>query len=287
MTIVDVHTHIFPPPVCSDRAQYFTGEPAFELLYRSNKSKMVGAQALIAAMDENGVDVSVVFGFPWRKAETYKRHNDYILEATQRFPGRLVGLGCFDPFCAQAPAEAERCLQAGMTGIGELAFYQSGIDDSCLERLAPIMALCRSEHHPVLIHTNEPVGHAYPGKSPNTLNQIYQLVKRFSENRIVLAHWGGGMFFYNLLKKEVPQALHNVYFDTAASPYLYEPSIYRHAMAIAGPEKILFGSDFPLLPPTRYFKELDAAGLTANEIHRICGTNALCLFGDAIAPSRS
>jgi predicted TIM-barrel fold metal-dependent hydrolase len=30
---------------------------------------------------------------------------------------------------------------------------------------------------------------------------------------------------------------------------------------MAGPEKIIFGSDYPLLPPSRYVKEIDQAGL--------------------------
>jgi predicted TIM-barrel fold metal-dependent hydrolase len=180
---------------------------------------MVSAQQLLAAMDDNGVDKSVVFGFPWHNPELFKMHNDCIIEAVQRHPDRLIGLGCFDPGSSEAPQEAERCLAGGLAGIGELAFYRSGIDEDALDRLAPVMDICRDRGRPVLIHTNEPVGHAYPGKTPNTLAQIYRMVKRFPANSIVLAHWGGGLFFFNLLKKEVKDRLNNVYFDTAASPF--------------------------------------------------------------------
>ena len=45
------------------------------------------------------------------------------------------------------------------------------------------------------------VGHLYPGKAPNTMTLIYETMARFPDNTIVLAHWGGGIFFYNLLKK--------------------------------------------------------------------------------------
>ena len=38
-----------------------------------------------------------------------------------------------------------------------------------------------------------------------------------------MAHWGGGLPFYGLMKKEGPEVLRRVYFDTAASPYLYRP----------------------------------------------------------------
>jgi predicted TIM-barrel fold metal-dependent hydrolase len=238
----------------------------------------VSAPELLAAMDANGVDQSVVFGFPWQNPELFKLHNDYIMEVAQRHPGRLIGFGCFDPSSGEAPQEAERCLAGGLAGIGELAFYRSGIDEDALDRLAPVMDICRDRGRPVLIHTNEPVGHAYPGKTPNTLAQIYRMVKRFPANSIVLAHWGGGLFFFNLLKKEVKDRLRNVYFDTAASPFLYNPEIYRIAIQLAGAEKILFGSDYPLLAPVRYFKELDEANLTDAEREQICGLNAARLL---------
>jgi predicted TIM-barrel fold metal-dependent hydrolase len=276
--IIDFHTHLFPESICSGREGYCDSEPAFEMLYRSPTSRMVSAQQLLAAMDDNGVDKSVVFGFPWHNPELFKMHNDCIIEAVQRHPDRLIGLGCFDPGSSEAPQEAERCLAGGLAGIGELAFYRSGIDEDALDRLAPVMDICRDRGRPVLIHTNEPVGHAYPGKTPNTLAQIYRMVKRFPANSIVLAHWGGGLFFFNLLKKEVKDRLRNVYFDTAASPFLYNPEIYRIAIQLAGAEKILFGSDYPLLAPVRYFKELDEANLTDAEREQICGLNAARLL---------
>ena len=276
--IIDFHTHLFPPAICKARERYFEDEPAFRLLYEPPKSRLVGVEALIAAMDEDGVDRSVVFGFPWRRLDTARANNDYILEAVARHPHRLVGLCCLDPAADGAPAEVERCLAAGMAGIGELAFYTGGIRAEDLDRLAPLMALCRERL--ALIHTNEPVGHVYPGKTPNTLRQIYDLVGRFPENRIVLAHWGGGLFFYSLLKKEVRQRLANVWFDTAASPFLYDERIWRAARDTVGLEKILFGTDFPLLRTPRYRKDLEASGLTPAEQAAVLGENAAALLAD-------
>jgi len=272
--IIDIHTHAFPSAIRQSRQDFFHDEPAFELLYASPKSLLVGAAETIAMMDAQGVDKSVIFGFPWRTADTFKRNNDYILEAVTRYPDRLIGFCCLDPMHPDAPAEVERCLKSGLSGVGELAFYTSGIDDKCLASLDPIMHLANTYNCPVMLHTNEPVGHYYPGKSPNTLLQIYTLIQRFNRNRIILAHWGGGLFFFTLLKKEVRDTLANVWFDTAASPYLYQPDIYRLALQTAGAGKVLLGSDFPLLKPQRYFKEMTQAGLSAAQQKAICGVNA-------------
>ena len=272
--IIDFHTHIFPAAICQNRKNYFHSESAFELLYQSSKSRLIGAIELLDAMDDNEVDKSVIFGFPWKNSETFKMHNDYIMEMVQKYPHRFIGLGCFDPSAGCAVAETERCLDGGLAGIGELAFYQAGIDEPALKQLAPIMNMCADRDLPVLIHTNEPVGHAYHGKTPVTLAQIYRLIKRFLETKIVLAHWGGGLFFYSLMKREVKESLTNVFFDTAASPFLYDQEIYQFAVRLLGVDKILFGSDHPLLPPARYFGEMRETGLTKPQIDKICGGNA-------------
>jgi hypothetical protein len=276
--IIDFHTHIFPEDIRNTRERYFEGESAFKLLYDSPGSKLVSAEQTIAAMDEQGVDKAVVFGFPWRKADTFKLQNDYVMAVVKKYPDRLIGMACFDPANPEAVAETVRCLDGGLAGVGELAFYESGIDDATLGQLSPIMEICCKRSVPVLVHTNEPVGHLYPGKTPNTLAQIYHLAKRFPDNNIVLAHWGGGIFFYNLLKKEVKDTLKNIYFDTAASPFLYRREIWDFAKQVAGIDKILLGTDFPLLKPARYFKELEQSGLERADIDCICGENAARLL---------
>ena len=276
--IIDVHVHIFPRRIRENKATYFSNEPAFELLYGPEAANMASADDVVAMLDEQGVDMAVVCGFPWSNLSTCKMNNDYVISAVAKYPDRLRGLGCFDPLTGHYEKEVERCAAAGLAGMGELAFYRSGIDKRCRDQLAPAMEICREHDLPVMIHTNEPVGHKYPGKTPNTLIQIYDLVKAYPENKLILAHWGGGIFFYNLLKKEVKPVLNNVWYDTAASPFLYQPEIYRVAADLAGVDRILFGTDFCLLKPERYFEEMDQAGLSAEEKAAICGGNAKALF---------
>jgi len=278
--IIDCHTHIFPEDICSGRDECCLREAAFKLLYESPSSKVVGAEELISVMDDQKVDISVVFGFPWKDPDLIRRNNDYIIESVIKYPHRLRGFACFDLSWDGAPDETERCIKAGLSGVGELAFYLSGIDGVALEQLEPIMEICRNHGNlPVMVHTNEPVGHLYPGKTPVTLEQIYALASRFPKNNIVLAHWGGGIFFYNLMKKEAKEVLKNIWFDTAASPFLYDSSVYRVALAAGVLERVLFGSDYPLLKPSRYFRDLDESGLSEMEKQRVVGDNASRLFG--------
>lgn len=271
--VIDSHTHIFPSYFRDQRDMFLGKDPSFNLLYRSHDSKMSGMKDLIRTMDTEHVDMAITFGFPWKKEDNYKRHNDYIIESVKKKPERLIGFCCFYPLAKNGTREVERCLSAGLKGVGELAVYDSSLTDVVIDAFDDIMSVCREYNAPVLIHTNEQVGHLYPGKQDMNLGQIYALVKKYPRNKIILAHWGGGLFFYMLMKKEVRKALKNTWFDTAASPYLYSPEIYNIAGDIMGFDKILFGSDYPLLKPGRYLKEMKESGLRDESIKKIMGRN--------------
>ena len=275
--IIDFHTHIFPAEVKEKREEFFD-DPAFRLLYSSKNSKIITAEELISSMDENRISRCVVFGFPWKEERNFKMHNDYIIEAANKYSDRIWGFCCVYPLNKKAEDEVARCLDAGLKGVGEIAFYDSDINEEIAISLKGIMDICLEKDCPFVLHTNEPVGHKYPGKSPMSLSNLYNFIKMYPNNKIVLAHWGGGLFFYSLMKREVKEVLKNVWFDTAASPYLYTKDIYTIASYIIGPEKILFGSDFPLIPPRRYFDEMEEAGLSPEEGSKIMEENALELL---------
>jgi predicted TIM-barrel fold metal-dependent hydrolase len=74
------------------------------------------------------------------------------------------------------------------------------------------------------------------------------------------------------------QALKNIWYDTAASVYLYDAGIYAMARQAGVLDRVLFGTDFPLLTADRYYKDMDAAGLTPAEKEQILGINAQTLY---------
>lgn len=291
---IDFHVHTFPPEIVADRERYFDAEPAFKALYGHPKARLVDTDKLLEFMDQSGVHAAVIFGFPWKQEETARRHNDYVLESAARAPQRLIPLACFDPLAPWAVKEASRCLELGAAGLGELAVYEGCEEDRAVRAYEALMALCRSPKRLLLLHANEPVGHAYPGKAPFGVRFYYQLAALCRDVPLILAHWGGGLFFYELLKKEAPETLAHVFYDTAASPFLYRSAVYRQAIDIVGFERILFGSDYPLLAPSRYEKDMDEAGLNAGEKAAILGGNAArlltqedlalpCRLGDSLA----
>lgn len=277
--IIDSHTHIFPAKIQQDRSLYFNNEPEFKLLYDSPKAGISNINDLIDSMDKHHVDISIICGFPWHSPDYIKLNNDIVIESVIKYPDRIKGLACFDAAWEGAANETQRCIEAGLCGAGELGFYLSGIDKQALVLLEPVMSVLRENGNiPCMIHTNEPVGHKYPGKTPITLEQIYDLARTFPDNKIILAHWGGGIFFYNIMKKETKKIFKNIWYDIAASPYLYDSHIYDIAVSAGILDKVLFGTDFPLLTPDRYYKDIDNSNIKSDQKKQILGSNAAFVY---------
>jgi len=75
--------------------------------------------------------------------------------------------------------------------------------------------------------------------------------------------------------------LQNAWYDTAAAPYLYGPGVFSAAVAAGAGDKLLYGSDFPLLGAERYEKMFTSSGLDEAALSRIRGMNALSLLEKA------
>jgi predicted TIM-barrel fold metal-dependent hydrolase len=144
--------------------------------------------------------------------------------------------------------------------------------------MEPIVEVALKHNLIYLTHASEPVGHMYPGKGSITPDAIYRFVSNFPELRVICAHWGGGLPFYALMP-EVADAMKNTFFDTAATPFLYRPQVFETVAATVGADKILFGSDYPLLSPKRVMAQIEAADLPRDSKAMILGGNAQRLLG--------
>ena len=271
--IIDFHTHITAPEIIARRDEYLVRDAWFRDLYANPQARLSSAEDLISAMDQAGVSQAVAFGFGWRDPDLCRRDNDYVLESLARFPDRLIGFCIVNPaHGAEAVREIERCAAAGMRGIGELMPDGQGyrLDDEKV--MAPIVEAAQDHDMLLLTHCSEPVGHLYPGKGTVTPDEVIRFARLFPDARLVCAHWGGGTIFYELMP-EVARIMGNVYYDTAASLYLYQDDIFSLAARWA-PSKVLFATDYPLIKPRRFIARLEAARMPTATRRRMLGGNA-------------
>jgi len=272
--IIDFHTHVVPPGIKKDPDKYIKGDPCFAMLYAKGKPKLATAGELIASMDRDGVDRSVIVNIGWTTHELCVETNDYILESCARYPDRLTGFCAVQPNSVNgAVAEIERCARQGIKGVGEMRPDVQLFDLMDEEVMTPFIDVLRKYKLILILHTSEPVGHDYPGKGVMTPERLYPFICRYPDLTVVCAHFGGGLPFYALMP-EVKKAMGNVYFDTAASPFLYTPQVYKQVMQLVGADKVLFGSDYPLLAPQRLINEIKSQDLPGEEAESILAENA-------------
>ena len=270
---IDFHVHVTPPEISAAWRRFAQTEPYFALLSESKHNRFAAAADVVAALDAADFQRAVIFGFGFRDMGLCRMVNDYVIEAVRRCPRRLTGFIAVTPNSAEIEKEIDRCQSAGLKGIGEL--FPAGqcfdIDDAA--QTAALTGICRERGLPLIVHVNEPVGHYYAGKTDTSLRQVERFIEHSPAVKIVLAHWGGGLLFYESMPG-LREKFRDVYYDTAASPFLYDKTIYTAAAALGLTEKILFGSDFPLLSPRRYMEALESPGLSAGERDLILGGNA-------------
>ncbi len=280
MPVVDSHVHILPDEFRSGRDHFLKSDATFRALFNDPKAKTASAEDLIREMDEAGVNASVALGYGWTDPAAARAANDYALESARRYPGRIIPFCSVNPLWgADAVAELERCAGNGARGVGELHPDSQGYADADMASLAPLIDAASAHGMPVLMHASEPVGHGYPGKGTVTPDMLMTLVRAFPRATFIFAHFGGGLPFYSLMP-EVRRSLANVYFDSAAYPLLYEDSVFEVSTTSAGADRVLFGSDFPLVSQARALKGLHQAGLSAEAADAVLGGNAVRLFGE-------
>ena len=275
---IDAHVHIFPPEIVADRERFSVRDPFFGALYASPRSRLATAEDLVAELDASGFDRAIAVGWGWQTNELCRMHNDYLIEAVHRFPDRITGFAAFQPTTGDSGiVETERALDGGLSGVGELMPHGQDYRLDDIDRMRPIAELAIAREVPILTHSSEPVGHIYPGKGDVVPDRLLTFITAFPGLKVIAAHWGGGLPFYALMP-EVKRAITNVWFDSAASPYLYDPRIYRIVRDLVGIDRILFGSDFRLLPIARCAAQVEALGLPEIERDAILGLNAAQLL---------
>ena len=277
--IIDAHCHILPDRFAQHHDRLRAQDATFAALFPDSNPRMANAKKLVAAMDRSGVDRAVIMGMGWVSQELAVEANDYIIQSIASYPDRLIGFCSVNPAWGdEATSEIRRCAAEGLRGVGELHPDTQDFDITDRSNLALTMDTAKELGFPVVVHASEPVGHQYPGKGQTTPDKLYRFIENFPENTIICAHWGGGLPFYALMP-EVPEVLSNTYFDTAASPFLYRPDVFNIVAGLVGAEKILFGTDYPLISQRRLVRQVEQSGLDSPAKEAILGGNAARLLG--------
>jgi len=281
--IVDAHVHLYPPEINHDPAGWAAmhGEQHWaDLCTRRRKDgKSVqtfpSVDQLLRDLDAAGVTKAVLLGWYWENHASCVAQNKFYADCIRAHPDRLAAFATVQPRAGLvALEEAVRAMDDGLVGFGELSPHAQhfAIGDPVWRQ---ILRLAAEWKVPVNLHVTDPASRPYPGRVETPPGDFTRLAREFPATTFVLAHWGGGLAW-----SAEAAALPNVWFDTAASPLLYGPEVWAKAKT----ERVLFGSDYPLILYPRgdatpefngLLKEAKAAGAT----EAVLSGNAAGLLG--------
>jgi predicted TIM-barrel fold metal-dependent hydrolase len=204
--IIDAHCHIGP------------------------KEEEFSIRNLLTKMDDSNVDKAIVCPLDRYIAAFNREGNEYILEAVEGCPERLIGFASINPwFGKKAVEELRRAIESGLSGL-KLNPFRQGFHLS--DPLAyPLIETCGELGVPVYFHTGTPIS-AMP-------HQLANLARRFPNVNFLMGHSG----HTDLVRDAISAALRseNIFLETS---FVYV-AIINQALEKIGSERIIFGSDMP------------------------------------------
>jgi predicted TIM-barrel fold metal-dependent hydrolase len=255
---IDIHIH---PPMPGRRT--LTDDPEIAKYFRSavKHSTPEEMAEMYAELDIFGV----LFQIDFETASGSKPiPNDYIAELTQRYPKQFVGFGSVDPWKGViAVREVERCAkELGLLGLKfhpqQQKFYPND------QRFYPIYEAAQRHGLIVLFHTGTTgVGVGQPGgggiklKYARPIPYIDDVAADFPELTIIMAHPS-----FPWQDEQLAVLVHkpNVYMDLSGwSPKYFSPLLVQYAKTLIQ-DKVMFGSDYPVISPERWMNDFDALG---------------------------
>lgn len=236
----------------------FVNHPMFESLRRWTKvDKLVEeipAEWTIAAMDQGHIEKGLLCAWWGPQGPLIK--NDEVAALVERFPDRLVGIASVNLFKPMdAIRELRRC-------VNELAFKGLRIVQWLWNlpptdrRYYPLYAECIELDIPVCLQVGH-TGPLRPSEPGRPIPYIDEVAIEFPELRIVCGHIG---YPWTTEMIAVATKHTNVFIDTSAYTARRYPLEFVNYLKGHGRNKVLFGTNYPMLTPAKCLEAFDELG---------------------------
>ena len=216
--------------------------------------------------------------------------NDYLAEIVRRYPEQFVGFAGVDPWKGELGVrELERSiLELGLKGLKLHPVQQAFFPND--SRFYPLYEKCVELGVPVLFHSGlAAAGLGTPGgaglklKYAAPIPGMDDVAADFPELTVIMAHPA-----WPWIEEQIAVALHkaNVYLDLSGWSPKYIPEALIREAGSRLQDKVLFGSDFPYMPPDRWLQEFQQLPIREEVRSKILSENAervLGLSGDPAA----
>ena len=250
-------------------------DPIFDSLRRwtgsATPTEELPVAQTLASMDAANVDKMLISA--WVAPGKVMISNDEVAKFVAHSDDRLVGIGSLDiDRPDQVMGEVRRCVEElGFKGIRVLPWLWSVPPTD--RRFYPVYVACLELGVPFCTQ----IGHTGPLMPSEPGRPLYldQVALDFPELRIVGGHIG-----YPWTEEAIAVATkhENVFIDTSAYSTNRYPKELVRFLKTHGRNKVLFGTNYPMMPHAKALASFDELGLDADVADGFLSQNAVRVF---------
>ena len=257
--VIDFHAHIYPQKI-AEKASRGVGE-----FYNIPMGHIGTAERLMQSGDAAGVSRFVVQSVATTPRQV-RSINAFIKEECDKSGGRLIGLGAIHPDVEDPIAEIENIERLGLHGVKIHPDVQKFMLDD--PKMFPIYQRLEGRL-PILIHCGD---YRYPYSHPERLARV---LDRFPKLDVVAAHFGGWNIMPQSLAHPQPES---VLYDTSSTLGMTDRDIVLRLIDKIGPDRLIFGTDFPMWSPKEELARFLALDLDESSRQKILYENFMKLL---------
>ena len=236
---------------------------------------------MLRRMDAAGIERAFLIApkvGPKGHPATWHLPYDVVARAVKQHPERFFGLAGVDPTEGmKGLGELERAVEDfGFIGAhGYPHWFELAPDDA---RWYPIYAKCCELGIPIQLQVGQSMVYAadYPRRSVGRPITLDAVACHFPELKLVGIHIGIP-WTDEMIAMAWKHA--NVYIGCDAHSPKYWPPSFVHYLDSYGQDKVIFGTDFPVLDFERTRAEIEALGLKPEAKRKLLRENAVAVYG--------
>lgn len=279
--VIDAVCNLFTPEVVASRPAWTRSFLVSKIGADEEHVAGLTVQQHVELLDRAGIDRALLIApkmGPRGSAESWHMDTRHVVDAVQARPDRFAGLAGVDPTEGVAGTrELTRLVEEyGFVGAHTYPhWFELSPDDA---RYYPVYAKCVELDVPLQLQ----VGHCLRYSAERPLRSVGRPITldtvacHFPDVKLVGIHVG---WPWTEEMISVAYKHPNVYIGVDAYAPRHWPQPLVHYINSWGSDKVLFGTDWPVIPHDRAMKEIADLGLRPASKEKLLGGNARRLYG--------
>jgi predicted TIM-barrel fold metal-dependent hydrolase len=217
---------------------------------------------MLEVMDRLGIDAAFAMPPPGLRPD-----NDALADLIRPYPDRFLGMAWVNPYLEVLALKDLECA-ATLHGFKGVKLQPSLHAFSVMQPLVrPVVDLAAQLGLVVVVHTGDaPFGLPW---------EVGELASRYPSTTFIMSHMGLSVMTYVEAAIRIAQQVPNIILDCSTVGFFRK---IRDAVEAVGPERVVWGSDAPIVHPGPELLKVKEAGLTAAEEQLVLGGNLVRLL---------